>query len=340
MTSIVFDTIFSPWTQFGKTAAHSIRELNKLGYNAMAAPWGQSENIPSDVPLWDRKKQPDIWIRISGADSFKMCRGKINIGMFLAETLEVSPYIVRCCNAMDAICVPSTFVRDICQSNGITAPTYLTPTGYDSDIIIPVHRSFPMGDNPFTFLNVGIEKNAGLLIEAFQEEFENESNVKLIVKSLPGYEHGKECIHSNKVEWISEVLSDRQLQVLYDSAHCFVFSTANEGFSMPMLDATASGLPVVAPRFGGYMDFCDIDSPLLFPIAGFQHRWVTRYNWPDSISYISKDELKAKMREAYHKYDEYAYAAYSKAVNEIQQKWTWKSVIMSMKVMIDDLQKK
>src|SRR6185295_2786220 len=44
---------------------------------------------------------------------------------------------------------------------------------------------------------------------------------------------------------------------LYHEAHCFVLPTRGEGFGMPILEAMATGLPVIVTGYSGHLDFCN-----------------------------------------------------------------------------------
>jgi glycosyltransferase involved in cell wall biosynthesis len=52
-----------------------------------------------------------------------------------------------------------------------------------------------------------------------------------------------------RVEFKGHV-SDEELAALYRGAACLVFASRDEGFGLPMLEAMASGVPVVATRAG------------------------------------------------------------------------------------------
>ena len=85
---------------------------------------------------------------------------------------------------------------------------------------------------------------------------------------------------------MDEMVTMRQLAVLYCTADAFVIATHGEGWGLPMLEAMASGLPTIAPRWGGHVDFMkgpmaflvDIE-PSLVPVhgdgwEGYGYRWA------------------------------------------------------------------
>src|SRR5579872_4162762 len=56
-----------------------------------------------------------------------------------------------------------------------------------------------------------------------------------------------------------------QIIAMYRAADCFVFPYRGEGFGMPMLEAMACGLPVIATAGGAADDFLDDDTAYRIP---------------------------------------------------------------------------
>jgi hypothetical protein len=133
---------------------------------------------------------------------------------------------------------------------------------------------------PLVFLSVGKwESRKGWrdLLSAFWAEFAAccSEHVRLVVKTShvadfegrpldrPAYEaaawawelgHDVSAAMAQLLIW-DEQLPQAALSDLYCRADAFVLATHGEGWGLPLLEAMASGLPTIAPAWGGHLDF-------------------------------------------------------------------------------------
>ena len=63
-----------------------------------------------------------------------------------------------------------------------------------------------------------------------------------------------------EIEYITDDLTDNEIASLYRSCDIFVCTYRGEGFSLPTLEAMASGLSVVVTRGGSTDDFTTEES--------------------------------------------------------------------------------
>jgi glycosyltransferase involved in cell wall biosynthesis len=98
--------------------------------------------------------------------------------------------------------------------------------------------------------------------------------------------------HSPHIEWLGHLSRD-QIQELMAKAYCLIFpSMLYEGMPMTILEAFASGLPVIAPRFGVMQEMvADGKSGLLYT-AGNEIDLAAKVNW----AFLHRQEM-GKMRE-------------------------------------------
>ena len=114
-----------------------------------------------------------------------------------------------------------------------------------------------------------------LAIQAFCQEFKNDSNVELIIKDggknpdvivehLVNIEKqfGK---FKSKIMIIPKFYNKVELADLYLSADAFLAPFRGEGFAIKILDAFAAGLPVAMTMYGGPTEYANADN--CYPIA-------------------------------------------------------------------------
>lgn len=170
----------------------------------------------------------------------------------------------------------------------LTVPVALCPEGVDTGVFSSsgdvVPEPFELGDVPdFNFLVVGLgmdkpigqdRKNIGNTIKWFYERFAGDPTVGLVVKGaiVNGSRLDEQAFLSNirqikaavrgceKYPVVTVVhgrLTDRQMAGLYHhpKVKALVSLTHGEGFGLPILEAAASGLPVIATDWSGHVDF-------------------------------------------------------------------------------------
>ena len=154
----------------------------------------------------------------------------------------------------DLITVPSRYTRDqIIKWYGeeIGEKTRVIPHGVD-----PIFRPGPERDNTDRyFLCVGTvepRKNLANIVKAFGEFSHNGKNqdVKLIWAGKKGWEDESifEDIRKRGLEGkiiFTGQVDDEQLSELYRNALALVFPSFSEGFGLPLIEAMASGCPVI-----------------------------------------------------------------------------------------------
>ena len=107
-------------------------------------------------------------------------------------------------------------------------------------------------------------KNVGRLIEAFAA-LENEW--KLILAGSTGYGGAEilEAAKDNPRVTITGYVSNRELDQLYRRASIFAFPSLDEGFGIPVLEAMAHGLPVIASQSSAIPEVCGDAAILIDP---------------------------------------------------------------------------
>ncbi|MGB8356847.1 MAG: glycosyltransferase [Chthoniobacteraceae bacterium] len=268
-------------------------------------------------------------------DVFGRNTGDYKIGYTMLETDRIPDQWVAAANRMDEVWVTSAFNEETFRQSGVTRPIHIIPLGIDPDYFNPSITSHRIG-NIFTFLSVfewGERKAPELLLKAFSDEFRRNEDVVLIcktsnsdgsvnvaaqVRELNLKPDGGRIVFS-----LNEIIPTYQLSSLYRSADCFVLPTRGEGWGMPILEAMACGLPVIATDWSSHRDF--MNSENAYPIsveklipAEAKCPYYKGFNWAQP----SYDHLRSLMRHVYENREE-ARAKGERACRDAHEKWTW-----------------
>jgi glycosyltransferase involved in cell wall biosynthesis len=173
----------------------------------------------------------------------------------------------RQCNALDAVIVPSSAMRERLTAYGVTSPIHVLPTG------IPLSR-FSTGnrarfrathgiafDQPVILYvgRVAFEKNIGFLLEMFALALKTRADLLFLVTghgpAVPELKARAERLGIGyAVRFLGYLDRNGELQDCYAAADAFVFASRTETQGLVLLEAMAMGLPVVALAEMGTVD--------------------------------------------------------------------------------------
>ena len=165
----------------------------------------------------------------------------------------------RQCNALDAVVVPSTAMRQRLDSYGVTSPMHVLPTG------IPMaqfaggngarfRQQFGIAeDRPMALFvgRVAHEKNIGFLLEALVDARQIRPDTLLVIA---GEGPAMADLKANTlalgvqdaVQFIGYLDRKQALPDCYAAANVFVFASRTETQGLVLLEAMAAGVPVIA----------------------------------------------------------------------------------------------
>jgi glycosyltransferase involved in cell wall biosynthesis len=136
--------------------------------------------------------------------------------------------------------------------------------GVDVEVFHPGKRSTPLRsalglDDKFVFIHVGrlaAEKNVDVVLDAFQQTraLLPRGSVHLLVAGSGPLEQALRRRAPESVTFLGNLDRQRRLPELYASADAFVFASVTETLGLVVLEAMASGLPVIAVSAGGVVD--------------------------------------------------------------------------------------
>ena len=135
-----------------------------------------------------------------------------------------------------------------------------------------VRQAVPVADEDFVFLSVGAmtgSKGIDLLLRAFAQVSRHLPNTRLLLKGMnPLYNSRDRLLKilqsvdradrervAARISYFGASFSNRKMALLYQAADAYVSPYRSEGFNLPVLEAAASGLPVICTGGGSTDDF-------------------------------------------------------------------------------------
>lgn len=224
--------------------------------------------------------------------------------------------------------VPESWKQYLVQATHIIVPTTFVQktfarAGFESSVI-------PLGYDPDIFTNTGVRTNGVYRFfhyEAFQDRkgwqdlmeawllsglAELETEVELVLKTIKPldevygriFKEGESTFLPSNVKIVCGELPHICLFHMLKEADCFVFPSRGEGFSLPPLEAMATGCPTIISAGHSHLDYynedymygvkCDIKVPAKY------------HNWEDQGNFVrcNVDDLARVLRHVYEHREE------------------------------------
>lgn len=160
-----------------------------------------------------------------------------------------------------------------------TEQVIIVPHGVDTETFRPMpdlRRSIlgalAIAESDFVFLSVGAmtsNKGIDLLLRAFAQILDDYPQARLVLKGMdPLYNSKDRLLRSmeklsardqtrviGRTSYFGKSFPYRKMAMLYQAADCYVAPYRAEGFNIPVLEAAASGIPIICTRGGATDDF-------------------------------------------------------------------------------------
>lgn len=189
-----------------------------------------------------------------------------NIQWVVFESTRVPPTVMSTMLTADQVWVPSEWGRQILINNGLDpARCEVVIEGVDTD---QFHPYAPRVSNPIlTYLITGkyeLRKSIIETIYAWRQEFGNDPDVELVVKTDHFFQ--KEAKYNELTKWIGDLgltnvrviwgpVPANDMTDLYQQSHVFVLPSKGEGWGLPLIEAAASGLPIITTMYSAHTEF-------------------------------------------------------------------------------------
>ena len=252
---------------------------------------GLIEKIMQRSKNIDRQKF-DITFQVQLPDEWDENLGYVNVGITaLVETDKCNPGWFDKFKKMDHIIVPSKFTKDVITNTFGTVfdnkvhivPEWFNPHLEENNKIKSKDARFDL-DTDFNLLTIGtltsldIRSDRKNLINTLGWAIEALDGIKgtgIIVKTSFGRgsaqdrEMTKSVIdqvikafrksHFPKIHLIHGNMTNEEVASIYqnDKIKGYVTATRGEGYGLPLIEAAASGIPVIATDWSGHLDFLE-----------------------------------------------------------------------------------
>ena len=226
------------------------------------------------------------------SNALKILRDRKKISSFIRTVHHIdefnSPYLQECHDRSIlepdlCLSVSNYWQQQLQQQYRVNAPVVINGVDLNKFSSQPNGRETELKkrlgiNSDAVYLTIGgIEprKNSLKLLEAFCSVLKTHSQAQLIIaggETLFDYEPYRlkffEIARQNKITIgqsliLPGVMADRDLPVLYRCADAFVFPSVKEGWGLVLLEAIASGLPIITSKILPFTEFINDKSALL-----------------------------------------------------------------------------
>lgn len=269
---------------------------------------------------------------------------KNRFGIWNYETTVLPTAFAKFYQCVDKVLPSSQFSKKVFTDNGMPL---------DKQVVVPhgiyLERFQNLGKHPLKttkkykiLANIAqphLRKNIPGLLRAYGLAFNKKDDVCLVLKVArkspqPGFDlnvneilarWNKEFPNHAEIEILDKFIVD--IETLYNSCDVVFTMSHAECFWMPGLEGFAANKVVVAPRYGGRLDYMNDDNSIL--IGGTEIRADNRMQYWEPSPYAkvfkpSETEAAEKLKDLIANYDDYL-KKFSPSMQELVQKFSWSS---------------
>lgn len=209
----------------------------------------------------------------------------------MMETETVHPNMIQVMNGNYKECwTPTNWNAQTFRRAGLTLPIKIIPLGVDPEIYTPgLQGKIPESTllttkdagkvgipSGFIFVYVfqpSFRKGVEFLISSFEAAFNRNPDVTLLLGTT-AYSFGKAHYLPNpklksRIWGLSGKLTEYGLAAMYRACHAYVCTSKGEGWNLPLCEAAACGLPIIAPRTSAHTEIMPPEYGYFFDADGY-----------------------------------------------------------------------
>lgn len=248
--------------------------------------------------------------------------GKYHIGRAFWETDKLPEDFAKPLSWCDEIWTGSEYNAAAIRKAGVNKPIYIIPQAID----VTREKMRPYQLDPqqkFRFYSIfewTERKNPKALLKAFYEEFQNEPEVALVLKTyVDNFTPSKKQEIRDSIAEIKQQLGfnsypeiylymdlmDRdQIWKFHNSNHCFISAHRGEGWGIPQVEALLAGNPIISTGVGGIHEYLKHKENALLAKSSMvqvtentrnKHLYLPDQKWAE----VDPGDLRALMRWVY-----------------------------------------
>lgn len=277
----------------------------------------------------NKKNSYDVTIQLQLPNEWNPFLGTFNIGVTAGvETDKCNPSWIECINRMDMIIVPSEFTKQTFLNTGeVLVPIVVVPESFP-DGLLSEAVSVDLGlSTKFNFLVVGQltgnntendRKNLPFTMKWLADTFADCPDVGIVVKTNSGAQTqlDKQNIRNIFSKLVGEIvgpknkgpkfyllhghMTDEEMHGLYThpDIKALVTFTHGEGYGLPIVEAAACDLPIIATNWSGHLEFLKHGRfiPVDYNLMPIPASRVDNQIFMKDVKWANPIELDAKQR--------------------------------------------
>jgi glycosyltransferase involved in cell wall biosynthesis len=264
---------FIVWDGYGSMAEYLALGMARAGAAVSVVtlgidPMGLTSELAGLIDGRVADEGPAVWFAAPPGSHERLARASDVFVNTMWESDRLPPQWLEPLSRARAVVVPTRFVADVCRREGVTVPIEVIPEGVDPEVYAYVERPARAGLTTLVVGPIVRRKHTLEAVAAWKRAFANDHEARLILKAKFGLRNY--APDDRRIRVIDETEPGRGIAHWYREADVLL-ALGNEGFGLPLVEAMATGLPVVALASEGQRDTCEDAGDLVLAVP--PRRW-------------------------------------------------------------------